>query len=622
VRIVERRFLRGPNVHAAGPCLLATVDLAGERDRAPRDIDGLVERLLFDGSDERLAARLASAPGLGQAAALLAATLQAAAGDGGGRVRVRGVRGRPELRRLVLPYGVESVVEGAVDAAVEAVDAALAGRTGPDLASAARGLAELCRRDAPAPAVQQAIAVALRRGIPVVPRDDGTMQLGWGVKQRELPPPDTWRGGSPADAVAALFDPASDDDGRIPTVAVTGSNGKTTTSLLLAHVLRSTGRRTGATSTEGIFIDGRPIERGDCAGPASARTLFRSPVVEVAVLETARGGILKRGLAYDRSDVGVVLNVAADHLGLEGVETLGQLAWVKGLVARTAHRAAVLNAEDSHCVRMARRLRPGCETVWFALGPEAPPLAAHRAAGGRSVVLDEDQIVVWEGAVRRPLLEVERLRIAMQGAARHNIANACAAAAAALALGIDAAAIETGLATFDADVGGAPLRGNRFDWDGVTLLVDYAHNAAAYQALGAMGRALAGRRGGRLLGVVTSPGDRRAADLHETGAVCGRAFDALVVYEVHPRGRAAGQTTAAIVEGAQAVAPDRKVEGVPDIRAALARGHALARPGDVLVFTCADLGLVAEAVGAIAPDVAARIDAGRRRADPASARAA
>jgi len=375
-----------------------------------------------------------------------------------------------------------------------------------------------------------------------------------------------------------------DSDGRIPTIAVTGTNGKTTTTLLIAHTVRMAGKVTGVTTTEGVFIDGKQVAKGDCTGYWSARTVLGSPDVEFAVLETARGGILKRGLAFDRCDVGVVLNIAADHLGLDGVDTVEDLAQVKAVIAQSASKVAVLNAEDPLCVAMSRRVKPETEVVYFSMDPENPVFLQHLEDGGRGVYLQDNAVVVADGHLHQELVRVESMPVAFGGRARFNIANSLAAAAALMASGFSNLQIATGLSTFVSNGRTNPLRTNMFDIRGVTVIVDYAHNPAAYKAMAEMARALLP---GQLVGIVTAPGDRRDEDLLEVGRVCGERFDELVVYESQSRGREIGEAVDLILEGAEEAAGiSDTLHRVIEVGEAIRHGLSLCRPGDVLVFAC------------------------------------
>jgi cyanophycin synthetase len=415
--------------------------------------------------------------------------------------------------------------------------------------------------------------------------------------------------GNPVDAGAAIVEALFGEcDGRIPTVAVTGTNGKTTTSLLIAHAVRLAGLRTGVTTTEGVFVDGRMTTRGDCTGYRSARSVLSDPGVDFAVLETARGGILKRGLAYDRVDVAVVLNVSSDHLGLDGVETLVDLARVKAVVARSASRALVLNAEDDYCVAMASELRGAVEVIYFSLDADNPTLLRHLDNGGRAVYLQDQTVVLANGARHEALVDAREMPVSLGGAARYNIANALAAAAALTAHGFGNPEIAAGLRSFVSDARHNPMRSNVFDVDGVTVIADYAHNCAAYAALAESARAMTA---GRLVGVVAAPGDRREADLVDIGQTCAAGFDELVVFESENRGRPEGETAALLVRGARlARLPDDALSVVLPSHQAIRHGLSLCRTGDVLVFGCGtSLSELTDALRPDKPELARRIEA-------------
>jgi cyanophycin synthetase len=393
--------------------------------------------------------------------------------------------------------------------------------------------------------------------------------------------------------VASLFPHGS--DGRIPVVAVTGTNGKTTTVLAIDHVMRSLGRSTGVTTTEGVFLDGRQVKTGDCTGYWSARTVLSSPTVDFAVLETARGGLLKRGLAFDRCDVAVVLNIGNDHLGQDGVDTVEDLARVKGLLVDSARVAVVLNAEDPLCAALRKRARRGVEVVYFSHDLAHPTFAEHVDRGGRGVY-ESGGLLMWaDGGHQLRLASSQQLPFTLQGKARHNVSNAMAVLAALISLEIPPERVVAGLSSFTSSESQNPLRLNVYQTEGVTLLVDYAHNAAAYRAIAETGRALTS---GRLIGVVAAPGDRRDDDLIEIGRACGGGFDAVVVYEMDDkRGRPAGATAGFVARGvaearearrgAQAQGGDEPVPIVLDVRAAIRAAVQRSGPGDFVVIGCA-----------------------------------
>ena len=415
-----------------------------------------------------------------------------------------------------------------------------------------------------------------------------------GIRMHEYPSQGRGRNAGEAIVEAML----GSGDGRIPVIAVTGTNGKTTTSLMIGHCARLAGLSTGVTTTEGVYVNGKRLVEGDCAGFHSARMLLTSPDVDFAVLETARGGILKRGLAFDQCEVGVVLNVSADHLGLEGVETVEQLAHVKGVVALAASRAVVLNADDRHCVAIGARVDAGVERIWFSMDSENHVLLRHLEQGGRAAYFQDNALVLADGERRVQALMAADMPAAMGGHARYNIANGLAAAAALMGSGFTLAQIAGGLASFVSDVESNPLRSNVYSARGVTIVVDYAHNPAAYAAMAAMAGSLST---GRRVVVLTSPGDRRDDDLDDIGRTCAAGFDELIAYEADPRGRAEGETARTILAGARlAGKPESALHLVVPVADAFEAALGRCAPGDILVFACGSAATAREQVARFA----------------------
>ena len=405
--------------------------------------------------------------------------------------------------------------------------------------------------------------------------------------------------------VDSLFPPGSAS--RVPIIAVTGTNGKTTTARMVAHVFKGMGRKVGMTSTDGIVIDERLVIRADASGPKSARMVLQNPRVDLAVFEVARGGILREGLGYDRNDIAVVLNVAADHLGLRGIDTVEQLADVKAVVVEAVPRtgAAVLNADDPLVSGMRRRCSG--DVVWFTMaapGSETREMVDNACRrGGRAVVLERsplgEMIVIKQGRRSMQLAWTHLLPATLGGRAVMNVQNAMAAAGAAFAAGAPLHDIRQGLRTFTTSYYLSAGRLNQVEVHGRNVLVDYAHNAPAMRLLGDLVDKLAAgldstHELGRVsrIGVVATAGDRRDADVRELGAVAARHFDVLVVREdVALRGRRRGDVAALLVEGVRAAVAEgarcKQVEVVLDEIAAARHALAFANVGDLVVI-CVD----------------------------------
>ena len=349
--------------------------------------------------------------------------------------------------------------------------------------------------------------------------------------------------------IANMF--ADADDARIPVVAVAGTNGKTTTVRLIASIFSSLGLRVGMTSTDGVYVEGRRIDTGDCSGPKSARNVLLHPDVDAAVLETARGGVLREGLGFDYCDVAVVTNIGkGDHLGLSYISTVDELAVVKRVIVRNVRPdvgVAVLNAADPMVARMADAC-PG-KVTFFALDRNHPVMAMHRAQGKRVVYLNADSIVATEGGFeqRIPLAEIP---VTANGAIGFQIENAMAAAGAGWALGIDWTIIRAGLADFVNDAETAPGRFNLFNYRGATLIADYGHNPDAIMALvGAIDNMPATASTRRSV-VISGAGDRRDEDIRQQTEILGDAFDQVVLYQDQcQRGRADGEVLALLQLG-------------------------------------------------------------------------
>lgn len=333
---------------------------------------------------------------------------------------------------------------------------------------------------------------------------------------------------------------------RIPIVAVTGTNGKTTTTRLIAHIARQVYDAVGFTTTDGIYIGDHLIEKGDTTGPQSAQIILQDPTVEIAVLETARGGILRSGLAFPYCDVGVVLNVAADHLGLGDIDTIDQMARVKGVVAEAVHADgyAVLNADDERVAAMATQVIG--KVAYFSMDAKNGLVQEHIRQGGIAAVYDDGYLVILQQDWVYRIEHVERVPVTLGGRAPFMIANALAASLAAFVQGIKVDQIRAALRSFKASAQQTPGRMNLFNLGHYHVLVDYAHNLAGYEAVGSFVK----NWSGPTIGVVGGPGDRRDEDLIGLGQLSATFFDHIIVKEDDDgRGRPLGNAAELIVQG-------------------------------------------------------------------------
>jgi cyanophycin synthetase len=358
--------------------------------------------------------------------------------------------------------------------------------------------------------------------------------------------------GLPRNVAGAVMDMLfpQGQNGRIPILAVTGTNGKTTTTRLLAHIMKQTGQMVGYTTTDGTYIGDYMAEPGDNTGPQSAQLILSDPTVEVAVLETARGGILRSGLGFSTCDVGVVLNVAADHLGIGDIDSIEQLAKLKGVVAESVlpDGYAVLNADDPLVVKMAEGIK--AQIAYFSMEPDNEIDVKHAAAGGLAAIYENGFISILKGDWTLRVEKAVNVPITMAGKAPFMIANALAGCLAAFAVGVKIEHIREALSTFVASVSQTPGRMNMFNLGDYHALIDYAHNAASYEALAGFVKNWQGRR----IGVVGGPGDRRDEDFVTLGRLSAEMFDEIIVKEDNDtRGRPRGDGADLICKGIKEV---------------------------------------------------------------------
>ncbi len=395
--------------------------------------------------------------------------------------------------------------------------------------------------------------------------------------------------GTPRDAAGPVIDmlfPAGTPS-RLPIAALTGTNGKTTTARMLAHITKMAGYTPGLTTTDGVYIDGQRTVEGDMTGPVATRMVLADPKVDIAVLEIARGGLLRAGMGVPFVNVGAVLNVKSDHLGMKGIDTLEQLAEVKRILVEVARDCAVLNADDDNVIRMSAHT-DAKHLCYVTVNPQHAVVREHIRAGGRACALEAgvngQMITLYDKGRHIPLMWTHLIPATLEGRAMHNVQNAMFAAAMSFSLDIKLDAIRQGLRTFDSTFFQAPGRMNVWDEHPFKVIFDYAHNA---HAVGAMAD-LAGRlevRGRRIV-VVAGPGDRRDEDIRDIAlAVAGRFDHYVCRRDDGLRGRASDevpQMIAAVLR--EQGVPEAAITIIPDEQEAIAAALRMGQPGDLLLI--------------------------------------
>lgn len=369
---------------------------------------------------------------------------------------------------------------------------------------------------------------------------------------------------------------------RIPIISITGTNGKTTTTRLIAYILSQWGKCVGYTTTGGAYVGNECLLKGDTTGPISAQAVLRDPRVEVAVLETARGGILRAGLGYDKARIGVVTNISEDHLGISGVQDLGQLAMVKALVVEALEKGgnAVLNADDPWSREIARRVKENI--VLFSLRKDNILVRRHLGTGQKAFFIRKGILTFAQGDRWQNILSMKEVTIGMKGLAGFNIANALAAAAACYSVGVPLSVIKQGLKNFGCEKTHNPGRCQFYFIGDVKVILDYGHNAAAFKSVLEVAKKLKGQR---VIGVIGVPGDRRNEDIRYTGSVAGQFLDYCIIKEdCDLRGRLPGETAHLLMEGLKEEGfTDRKVEVILNEVQAVIAALSKSKPGDVIV---------------------------------------
>ncbi len=395
--------------------------------------------------------------------------------------------------------------------------------------------------------------------------------------------------GKPRDVAGKVIDMLfpQGQECRIPIAAITGTNGKTTTSRMLAHIMKTSGKVVGMTSTDGVYVDGKLSVKGDMTGPKSAQMVLRDPTVDFAVMETARGGLVRSGLGYQHSDVAACLNVTADHIGLGGIETVEQLAVVKRVVIESATKAVVLNADDINCLKMADYADVG-SICYVTVNPSHALVKEHIKAGGKAIVLEAgmsgDMLTMYDNGLHMPILWSHLIPATLEGKAIHNVQNAMFAAAMAYSFDVHLDDIRHGLRTFDTSYFQAPGRMNVFDEHPFKVILDYGHNPAAMSAMAGLADRLDVK--GKRIVVVSVPGDRRDVDVVDAARMLAGHFDHFICKADDNRRKRGHDEIPLLFKAAlisHGVAEDQ-ISVIPNEEDAVAASLEMAQTGDLVII--------------------------------------
>jgi cyanophycin synthetase len=374
-------------------------------------------------------------------------------------------------------------------------------------------------------------------------------------------------------------------DGRIPIIAITGTNGKTTTTRITAHIARTAGKKVGYTTSDGVYIQNQLMMRGDCTGPLSSQFVLKDPTVDFAVLECARGGILKAGLAFRHCNVAIVTNVAADHIGLGGIHSVEQMAQVKQVVPETVFESgfAVLNADDDLVYKMREGL--DCKVALFSMDENNPRIKKHCSNGGLATIFENGFITIMKGNWKVRVMPVKDIPVSYGGKALHNIANVLPAVLASyLFRDITIEDIRQALQTFIPSSTQTPGRLNFFQFKDCTFLADFAHNPHGLQLLCDFVSKLDYPY---KIGIISGTGDRRDEDIKALGEISARYFDEIIIRcDKNLRGRTAEEIINLLQHGIQSVDPGKSTMVIPNENEALEYAYANAKKGSLVTVMC------------------------------------
>lgn len=555
MKILSVQALRGPNYwsHLHPKLIQVRLELPDLETLAKETITNLHVHWQADLPDMPQVEVTHAAEVLLQTAANLALALQNAAGS-----HVQYSVFKPtnftNVYNLVVEYTYERTGKQAAKSAVTIVKSALNNER-VDVAKEVATLKQLMEQEQPKSELLQLIDAAKANGIPVIQADgDKPIQLGYGKNGIEIEETTTTH------TITELF--PNGQDGRIPIIGITGSNGKTTTTRLIAHLIKESGFVVGFTTSDGIYINNTMVDEGDTTGPMSAETVLRSREVEVAVLETARGGIVRAGLGFDQCDIGVITNVQDDHLGISDIETLEDLARVKEVVVHAIKTDgyAVLNADNAYTVEIGKRAL--CKVAWFSTDASNVVLLNAIQQGNPVAYIQHEAVVLNINGNIIQVAPLTDVPITFSGKLGFMVQNTLGAVLAASLFGVKAEVIATGLKTFIPSAEQTPGRMNIFKVKNCHVLVDFAHNPDGFAGIRDFMQTI---QSPYKIGIIVGTGDRKEEDVRELGKLSAQMFDHIFIHQVKfLRGKTAEALVALLVEGILSVNPNATWQRVPD----------------------------------------------------------
>lgn len=570
-QIHSQQALRGPNYwsHQHPKLIQTRLEAVGETLLDPRQAEQLFafSSGLWPALDATAFMHQRSFHQLG----LLALSLQKAVGFEPGYLDFR-TTAYPGIVNLVVEYQQEAVGVHAVKLAVSLFNQLLQ-KEAVNFDSALRELQSIRLKNQLTEPLATMLAAAEKADLPVFEGEkEALYHFGYGCNSVAVD--------ENTDPEVVLAGLNQGKIGRIPLLAVTGSNGKTTTTRLLAHILRTSGQSVGYTTSDGIYINQEMVDEGDTTGPVSAQMVLADTRVEVAVLETARGGIVRAGLGFDVCDLAVVTNVQDDHLGIADIETLDQLARVKEVLVKAvkADGWAVLNAANQYTLAIGQRAH--CRTAWFSIAPSNPPIQQAISLGQPVAYVEKENIVIQTGQQKQVIAPLREVPITFNGSLGFMVENALAATLAAFLHGVSTDIICQALATFHPSVAQTPGRMNIFEVNDVKVLVDFAHNPDGFAGIRDF---LATVPSSFKIGIIVGTGDRKDEDTRALGRLSAQMFDLTLIHQVKfLRGRSADELTQLLVEGIHAHHPQAQWQRIPDEVEPLAFAVQLARAGSFI----------------------------------------